>query len=33
MTEEQRKETEKHHQEMISKHKDHPKIHHPVIFL
>ncbi|XP_035218489.1 nucleobindin-2-like isoform X2 [Stegodyphus dumicola] len=29
MTEEQRKETEKHHQEMIQKHKDHPKVHHP----
>ncbi|KFM74056.1 Nucleobindin-1, partial [Stegodyphus mimosarum] len=29
MTEEQRKETEKHHEEMIQKHKDHPKVHHP----
>ncbi|GIY64370.1 nucleobindin-2 [Caerostris darwini] len=29
MTEEQRKEAEKHHEEMLSKHKDHPKVHHP----
>ncbi|XP_055941064.1 nucleobindin-2-like isoform X2 [Argiope bruennichi] len=29
MTEEQRKEAEKHHQELIAKHKDHPKVHHP----
>ena len=29
MTEAERKETEKHHEEMIAKHKDHPKIHHP----
>jgi len=29
MTEEQKKETEMHHQEMLAKHKDHPKIHHP----
>ncbi|KAG8196456.1 hypothetical protein JTE90_012279 [Oedothorax gibbosus] len=29
MTEEQRKEAEKHHQELVEKHKDHPKVHHP----
>ncbi|GFQ66566.1 nucleobindin-2 [Trichonephila clavata] len=29
LTEEERKEAEKHHQEMITKHKDHPKVHHP----
>ncbi|GBM11417.1 Nucleobindin-2 [Araneus ventricosus] len=29
MTEDQRKEAEKHHQETIAKHKDHPKVHHP----
>ncbi|GFT12586.1 nucleobindin-2 [Trichonephila clavipes] len=29
LTEEERKEAEKHHQEMITKHKDHPNLHHP----
>ncbi|GFT47310.1 nucleobindin-2 [Nephila pilipes] len=29
LTEEDRKEAEKHHQEMIQKHKDHPNLHHP----
>lgn len=30
MTEEEKKETVKHHEEMVAKHKDHPKVHHPV---
>nr|WBW70116.1 venom protein [Lampona murina] len=29
MTDDEKKETEKHHQEMLAKHKDHPKVHHP----
>lgn len=32
MTSEEKKKAEEHHKEMIEKHKDHPKVHHPVSF-
>lgn len=30
MTEDEKKKTEEHHQELVKKHKDHPSLHHPV---